>query len=236
MNPKKEIDKTTLAGYLDFANHHQDSTPDQIRELCHKVRQFGFHAAFVNPYFIKLAREALRGKGVVGTVIAFPLGQETTSAKIFAAKEAIGNGAEELDVVMNVGMFKARQKEAVLEEMRLIVASAKETKKEAVVKFIIETGLLTLEEIKAASELVLASGADFVKTSSGWGPRGATVQDVQLIREAVGQKIKIKVAGGVDTYQEAMAFIGASVDRIGTSHAVEILEEIELPRPVQGGE
>jgi len=100
----------------------------------------------------------------------------------------------------------------------------KEVKASVLVKFIIETGYLTSKEIQKAAQLVLAAGADFVKTNSGWGPRGASLEDVKLIRQAVGQKIKLKVAGGIDTYQEAIAFIQAGVDRIGTSHAVEIIE------------
>jgi deoxyribose-phosphate aldolase len=109
--------------------------------------------------------------------------------------------------------------------MEAIVNTVKELKKLTLVKFIIETGLLTSEEIKKVSELVLKSGADFVKTCSGWGPRGASLEDVRLIREAIGDKIKIKVAGGIDTLKEAIDFINAGVDRIGTSKAVEILKE-----------
>lgn len=221
------MDKQTLAQFLDFANHHQDVTPQTIRELCQKVKEYGFHAAFVNPVFLPLAREVLGQNAVLGTVISFPLGQDTQEIKVAAAVNAVKAGADELDVVMNVGMFKAGEHNFVLEEMKTIVAAAKQAKSSTVVKFIIETGLLTDDEIKKAAELVVQSGADFVKTSSGWGPRGASVRDVELIREAVGDKIKIKVAGGIDTYQEASSFIQAGVQRIGTSKAVEIIEEMQ---------
>lgn len=218
------MDKQTLASYLDFANHHQDATPEMVRDLCQKVRQYGFHAVFVNPCWVSLAKEELGEKGVVGTVIGFPLGQDNQDIKILAAIDAVRKGADELDVSMNVGKFKAGLTDEVLEEMKAVVAAAKEIKKLTLVKFILETGLLTDEEIKKASELVLTSGADFVKTSSGWGPRGVSLKDVELIKSVVGGKIKIKVAGGIDTYQEALDFINAGVDRIGTSKAVEIIQ------------
>jgi deoxyribose-phosphate aldolase len=171
-----------------------------------------------------LAKE-LVGEGIVGTVLAFPLGQETKDIKILSAIKAVKDGADELDVSMNVGKFKAGLTGEVLEEMKAVAVAAKEIKKLTLVKFIVETGLLSDEEIKKAAELVLTSGADFVKTSSGWGPRGASLKDVELIKSVVGGKIKIKVAGGIDTYKEAIAFINAGVDRIGTSHPMEIINE-----------
>jgi len=216
-----------IAKYLDFANHHPDATPEQIKKLCQNVVKFGFHSAFVNPYYISLAKEYLENKFPVGTVISFPLGQDTRDGKVLLAIETTRKGADELDVMMNVGMFKAGKYKEVLEEMRAVNAAAKEIRRNVIVKFIIETGFLTDEEIKKASELVLKSGADFVKTCSGWGPRGAKLEDVKLIREAVGDKIKIKVAGGIDNYQEAVDFINAGADRIGTSKAIEIVKEPE---------
>lgn len=219
------MDKSKIAKFLDFANHHQDAKPEDIQELCQKVKQYGFHAAFVNPVYIMLAREFLGEKGVVGTVISFPLGQDIRDIKLLAAIEATRYGADELDISMNVGFFKAKKYDQVLEEMKAIVEAVKGLRKKTLVKFIIETGHLMPDEIKKASQLVLESGADFVKTCSGWGPRGASLRDVKLIKKAVGDKIKIKVAGGVDTYQKAIDFLNAGVDRIGTSHAVEIVKE-----------
>lgn len=216
------MDRKILAGYLDLANHHQEATPEKIKELCQAVQQHGFHSAFVNPCYVVLARELLAG-GVVGTVVAFPLGQETQDIKVVAVMKAVKDGADELDVSMNVGLFKAGKDEEVLAEMKAVVTAAKEIKKATLVKFIIETGCLTGEEIKKAAALVLQAGADFVKTSSGWGPRGASLEDVDLIKSVVGGKIKIKVAGGIDTYEEAISFIEKGVDRIGTSHAIEIV-------------
>lgn len=216
-----------LVKYLDFANHHPDATPAQVKELCQEVKRFGFHSAFVNPCYISLVKEFLP-RGIVGTVISFPIGQDSRDGKVLAAIETTRKGADELDVMMNVGIFKAKKYDEVLEEMKAVNAAAKEIRRNVIVKFIIETGFLTDEEIKKASELVLKSGADFVKTSSGWGPRGASLKDVGLIREAIDNKIKIKVAGGIDTYKEAIDFISVGADRIGTSRAVEIVKQAEL--------
>ncbi|MCX6725970.1 MAG: deoxyribose-phosphate aldolase [Candidatus Shapirobacteria bacterium] len=222
------MDRKTLVKYLDLANHHPETTSQMIKELCQKVQKFGFHTAFVNPCYVTLAKDFLKPiNGLVGTVISFPLGQETQDIKVMTAIKAVKDGADELDVSMNVGLFKDGQEEKVLNEMGNIVTAAKSLKKVTVVKFIIETGLLTDEEIKKASLLVLKSGADFVKTCSGMGPRGASVKDVKLIKSVVGGKIKIKAAGGIDTYQEALALIEAGVDRIGTSKAVEIVEGLK---------
>ncbi len=216
--------RNLLALYLDLANHHQDATPQDIEELCQKVKKYGFHSAFVNPCYVALAK-GLLGECVVGTVLSFPLGQESQEVKVMAAIDAAQNRADELDVCMNVGLFKAGETDLVQEEMKAVIGAAKNIKKTVLVKFIIETGLLTESEIKKAAQVVLQSGADFVKTNSGRGPRGAELKDVELIRQAVGDKIKIKVAGGIHTHEKAVAFIKKGADRIGTSKAVEIIKE-----------
>lgn len=212
-----------IAQYLDFANHKQEAAPEDIKSLCQKVKEYGLHAAFVNPCYVSLAREYM-GEGVVGTAISFPLGQDTSENKVSASIEAAGNGADELDICMNVGIFKSGGHEEVEGEMKEIVSQVKKEHERTIVKFIIETGFLTDDEIKKASELVVASGADFIKTTSGLGPRGASLRDVALIKEVVGDKVKIKVAGGINTYKEAVSFIQAGAHRIGTSHAVEIIK------------
>lgn len=218
------LDKIDLAKYLDLANHHQDATEEKIKSLCADVLKYGFNGAFVNPCFVREAKAFLGDEARVGTVVSFPLGQETQELKIVAAKKAIEDGADELDVSLNVGYLKAACWEKSLAEMKAVVEQVRGQKEMTMVKFIIETGCLTDEEIKKASELVLESGADFIKTSSGFGPRGATLRDVDLIREVVGEKIKIKVAGGIDTYEEALVFIEKGVARIGTSQAVKIIQ------------
>ena len=211
-----------LASYLDLANHHPNSTEDDIKNICEKVKKYSFNAAFVNPFFIQFAK----GQGVkVGTVISFPLGQETLSVKTGCAESYASLGADELDVSLNVGYIKSGKWMESLVEMRAVVEEARKINPKIIIKFIPETGYLTADEIKKCAENMVDSGADFFKTCSGLGPRGATIEDVRLVREAVGQKLKIKVAGGIETYDQAMSFINAGADRIGTSHAVEIVEK-----------
>jgi len=227
MDQRTLNDSNELAKFLDFAKHHPETTEKDIRELCLAVKKYGFHSAFVNPSWIKLTRQLMGPTGIVGTVVSFPLGQETKDIKVLSAMKAVDQGANEIDVSMNVGLFKQGNHEEVLAEMEAIINAVKQLKKSVLVKFIIETGLLTNEEIKKATELVLKSGADFVKTCSGMGPRGASLEDIKIIKSVVGGKIKIKAAGGIDTYQEAMDFIRVGVDRIGTSKAIEILEGLK---------
>ncbi|MBI4099418.1 deoxyribose-phosphate aldolase [Candidatus Microgenomates bacterium] len=209
-----------LAKYLDLANHHANATEEDVRVICEKVKKYGFNSAFVNPAYVVLAKSL----GVkVGTVIAFPLGQEILAIKLAAARAALTDGADELDVSLNVGYIKEGKWDKVTKEMKAIVGATREISTGKIVKFIPECGYLTDEEIKRAAELMVEAGADFFKTCSGMGPRGATLDDVRLVRQTVGQKIKIKVAGGIETYDQAREFINAGADRIGTSHAVEIV-------------
>lgn len=217
------MDPKSLAPFLDLANHHPNATFADVEDICAKVKKYGFNAVFVNPVFVPFAREKMGAAGKIGTVISFPLGQEMLELKIAAAKAAIVAGADELDVSLNVGQIKSAAWDELLNEMQQIVTAVKNIDMQKIVKFILETGYLTEDEIKQTSILVLRSGADFVKTTSGMGPRGATVSDVELIKQTTGGKIKIKAAGGVDTYDEAMALINAGASRIGTSKAVEIV-------------
>jgi deoxyribose-phosphate aldolase len=224
------MDRATLAKYLDFANHYADASYDDIEVLCDHVVKYGFNAAFVNPFYIssaqKYAYEILKKKIKIGTAISFPLGQETLGTKIASALEAVKNGVDEIDVSTNTGLLNFDQDELYSEELKQIVEAVKNQRKETVVKFIIETGLVLFEDrIKKAAEMILRSGADFVKVCSGMGPRGASLKDVELVKSVVGDKIKIKVAGGIDTLKEAVDFIQAGVSRIGTSKAIEIIEE-----------
>lgn len=211
-----------LSSYLDLANHHADATPEKIQELCANVIKYKFNAAFVNPVYVLLAKRYLP-QAHVGTVISFPLGQDTPDTKLAAVKLAAAAGADELDISANVALFKTAAWDEAKQAMAQLVAAAKAITPQIIVKFIIETGYLTPNEIKRAALTVLQSGADFVKTCSGMGPRGATLEDVKLIRQAVGSQIKIKVAGGIATHAQALAFIQAGADRIGTSKAVEIV-------------
>lgn len=216
---------------MDLANHHADATPEDIRKVCANVLKYGFNGAFVNPCYIAIAREELEEKAKVGTAFSFPLGQDTLEMKLFAAREAIRLGADELDIVPNNGLLLAEAGFGQYrEELLAIVESAQTSRPDIVVKFIIETELFVVDEeflIKRAAEAILASGATFVKICSGMGTRGASLNDVRLVKEAIGNApIKIKVAGGIDTIEEVRAFLAAGVDRIGTSKAVEIMEQL----------
>lgn len=219
------ITNTNITPYLDLANHKPESTEQDIKNLCQKVLQYGFNSAFMNPYWIKMAKEYMAGAGKAGTIISFPLGQDSTEAKIHNSLKAQADGADELDIGTNVGLIKMAKDYLYLEEMKRIVMAIKEKNKITVIKFIIEAGLLTDDEIKRTSLLVLQSGADFIKTCSGMGPRGARLTDIPLIKSVVAEQIKIKVAGGITTFQQAKEFIDAGVVRIGTSKAVEIVTQ-----------
>ena len=220
------MDKKTLASYLDLANHHADPKPEDIREVCRKGKEFGFNSAFVNGCYIELAKNELGETAKVGTLISFPLGQDTPESKVMAAIDCAKKGADELDVSLNVGWFLAGREAEVLEEMERVVQAAKGIRKLVLVKFIIEAGFLSEDQIKRASELVVESEADFVKTDSGMGPGGAKPEVVKLIRSVVGGKVKIKAAGGIDKLAEALELIEAGADRMGTSKAVEILAQL----------
>ncbi len=212
-----------LNTYLDLANHHQNATEEDVRTVCQNVVRYKLNAAFVNPHYVELARELLGGNGKVGTVVSFPLGQETLALKQASARAALTSGVDELDISLNVAYIKEGKWQESLLEMKTIVQAVREISSGKIVKFIPETGFLTSDEIKKVAELILESGADFFKTTSGMGPRGATIEDVRTVREAVGEKLKIKVAGGIDSFAEAVAFIEAGANRIGSSKAVEII-------------
>jgi deoxyribose-phosphate aldolase len=210
----------SLAQYLDFANHRADATPADIETLCAKVIEHGFHAAFVNATYITLAKS----KGVrVGTVVSFPLGQDTIAAKVAATNEAVQLGADELDIVPNLGTFLSGDTNGFFHDMKEIIDAAHMVGRPVIVKFILEPGLLEKKQLAQAALLVQKSGADYVKIGSGMGPREPSVEDVRIVRKAVGADMKIKVAGGITTYEKAKTFIDAGVTRIGTSHAIEIV-------------
>lgn len=216
-----------LARHLDFANHHATATPVEIKKLCADVEQYGFHTAFVNPAYVALAKSILTTHAKTGCVISFPLGQDTTDVKMAAANKAVSDGADELDVVPNLGLYFSGDKQAFITDMAQVVESARMFGKPVVIKFILDPGYFdTLPNKKEAMQEVAMciqqSGADYVKIGSGMGPRNPTVDDVMIIKEAVPD-MKIKVAGGVDTKEKALALFDSGADRIGTSHAIDIV-------------
>ncbi|MFT8361589.1 MAG: deoxyribose-phosphate aldolase [Sporolactobacillus sp.] len=210
-----------LARYIDHTALKADVTRTDILKLTAEARECGFASVCVNPYWVSLAARELKNSEVaVCTVIGFPLGAATASAKAFEADDAIKNGADELDMVINIGALKAGEEDQVEEDIRAVVAAANQR---AIVKVIIEACLLTDEEKKKACQLAVRAGADYVKTSTGFSHGGATVEDVRLMREAVGPTIGVKAAGGIHTRAEALALIEAGADRIGASAGIQIV-------------
>ncbi len=217
----------SLAQHLDVANHYADSTPEDIKKLCDDVVKYGFHTAFVNPAHVPLAKTFLGTHAKVGCVISFPLGQDTTQIKMAAANKAVSDGADELDVVPNLGLYKSGKKAEFLQEMTDVVEAARIFGKPIVVKFILDPGYFDnlpdkVEAMQEVARTIQQSGADFVKIGSGMGPRSPQIADVEVVKLAVPD-MNIKVAGGIHTRKQAEAFLAAGAVRIGTSHAIEIL-------------
>lgn len=198
-----------------------DATKEEIITLCDEAKAHKFKSVCVNPYWVKESAEILAGSdSVVCTVIGFPLGASATETKVFETKQAIKDGAAEVDMVINIGLLKGKNVELVEKDIQAVVDAAKG---KAIVKVIIETSLLTKQEIITASELVKKSGADFVKTSTGFSTGGATLENVKLMRATVGPDLGVKASGGVKTPQQAKEFIEAGATRIGTSNGVALL-------------
>ena len=197
-----------------------DATPEQIVKLCDEAKQFDFMSVCVNPAYVPLASACLKNSNVkVCTVIGFPLGMNLTRNKIDEAKLAIAQGADEIDMVINVGMLKAGEDDYVKEEIKLL----KEVAGQRVLKVIIETCLLTDEEKVRVCLLAKDAGADFVKTSTGFSTGGATTHDVKLMRETVGPEMGVKASGGVRTHEDLLAMVEAGANRIGTSNGTKII-------------
>lgn len=205
---------------IDHTLLKQDATVEQIKKLCAEARQYQFCSVCVNPCYVPLCYEELRGSGVkVCTVIGFPLGATTTKTKCFEANEAIENGADEVDMVINVGKLKSNDWQFVKKDIADVVTTAHGR---AVVKVIIETCLLTDEEIVKVCQIAKEVGADFVKTSTGFSTGGATKEDVSLMRETVGAQMGVKASGGIRGPEDAKVMIEAGANRLGTSAGVSI--------------
>lgn len=215
----------SLAPHLDFANHRPDASESDIKLICTKVTEHSFNSAFMNPVWVEVVRGQHHFSGRVGTIVAFSLGQDTPDIKVAAAKRYQADGADELDILLNISAIKAAHWDQVLQEMQALVEAVKSQNTATTVKLIPECGYLNEGEIKKCAELMVQAQADFFKTCTGMGPRGANLEDVRLIKEAVGDQIKIKVAGGVDTLEEAQSYLNAGVARMGTSHALTIIGE-----------
>lgn len=207
---------------IDHTLLKQDATKQQIEKLCAEAKEYVFASVCVNPTWVKTSAELLTGTPVkVCTVIGFPLGASTPETKAFETKDAINNGAGEIDMVLNVGALKSEDLALVKRDIEAVVEAAKG---KAIVKVILETCLLTKEEIKVASQLSKDAGADFVKTSTGFSTGGATVEDVTLMREVVGPNLGVKASGAVRSLEDVEKMIEAGATRIGASSGVQIMQ------------
>ncbi|SHE36156.1 deoxyribose-phosphate aldolase [Tissierella praeacuta DSM 18095] len=215
---------SNILGMIDHTMLKPDATKDMIEELCKEAMENKFAAVCVNPCYVKLCKDILRSSDVkVATVIGFPLGANTKEVKAFETMDAIKNGADEVDMVINIGALKIKNYELVKEDIEEVVKAAKD---KALVKVIIETCLLTDEEKIKACEISMIAGADFVKTSTGFSTGGATVDDVKLMKSIVGDKLEVKASGGVRDIDSAKKMIEAGATRLGTSSGVKIAKEI----------
>jgi len=211
-----------LNKYIDHTLLKPEASEEQVLKLCDEALEYGFYSVCVNSCHVPLAVDKLSGSDVkVATVAGFPLGAMSTASKVFEAREAVEAGASEIDMVINVGALKEGRYEYVLHEIAALVDMC------PCLKVIIETCLLTDEEIVKACELVVQAGADFVKTSTGFSTGGATAEAVSLMRQTVGDKAKIKASGGIRTLADAKKFIELGADRLGCSAGVQIMKESE---------
>jgi deoxyribose-phosphate aldolase len=218
------IKDKNLANKIDHTLLKPDATPSDIKELCTEAKKYSFASVCVNPGYVSLCSELLKGTDVrVGTVVGFPLGSTTSEVKRFEAEQAIKNGATELDMVINVGRLKQGDIEYVEKDIRQVVEAARNGN--ALCKVIIETALLTDEEKVKACLICKRAGADFVKTSTGFSKGGATVGDVALMKYVVGESIGVKASGGIRSKEDAEAMIASGADRIGASASVKIVTE-----------
>ena len=210
-----------LASLIDHTLLKPDATREEVEQLCREAAQFCFASVCVNPNWVSLCREMLRNSGVkVCTVIGFPLGAHVPDVKAYETRRAVEQGAEEVDMVINVGALKSKDYALVEQDIHSVVQAAG---KGVIVKVILETSLLTRDEKLMGCSLSKAAGADYVKTSTGFAGGGATVEDVQLMRETVGPEMGVKASGGVRTRSDAEAMVAAGATRLGASAGVKIV-------------
>lgn len=210
-----------LEKYIDHTILKADATSDMVKKLCAEAREYGFASVCVNSYFASLVSKELEGTDVkTCVVIGFPLGANTKEVKAFETKQAIENGAQEVDMVINIGALKEKNYQAVQEDIEAVV---NEAKGKALVKVIIETCLLTDEEKVKACEISKAAKANFVKTSTGFSTGGAKKEDIALMRKTVGEDMGVKASGGIRNYETAVEMIEAGANRIGASIGVSLV-------------
>lgn len=213
-----------LAKYIDHTILNADATEADVEKVINEAIEYDFASVCINPYWVKKTHQALANSDVnTCTVIGFPLGATSTESKVFEAQQAMKDGADELDMVINIGELKAQHDEAVLADIKALADAIHAEDK--LLKVIIETSLLNDEEKVRACQLSEKAGSDFVKTSTGFSTAGAKVEDVKLMRETVGDRLGVKASGGVHSKAEAEAMIAAGASRIGASASVKIVTE-----------
>lgn len=222
MPPKNEL--AAIAKMIDHTLLKAAATTDQIEQLCTEAHEFGFAAVCVNPINVRLCARLLKSSAVqVCTVVGFPLGASLTQTKVLEAELAVQDGASELDMVLDIGALKSNDLNRVEKDVAAVVRACHDSG--AILKVIIETAMLTDNEKIHACQIVQEAEADYVKTSTGFGPGGATVADVALMRSTIGLEMGLKAAGGIRSYQDAREMIAAGATRIGTSSGIQILKE-----------
>ena len=232
-NPKEvkmEITKKQVAKMIDNSLLAPNATEDEVAKFCEESVKYDFAAVYVLPAYLPLAVKILSGTDVkVGAPVGFPLGGNTIETKVFETKDAIEKGAQEVDMVVNIGALKSGNYDYLKKEIDSFVNAAKSLQKDVLTKVIIETGFLTDEEKVKIAKLIKETGADFIKTCTGFNPGRATIHDIKLIRKAVGENMGIKASGGaVSTIEDAMALIEAGATRIGTKAGIEIIKSMEI--------
>lgn len=217
------MERNEIFSYVDHTLLKQETTWEEIRELCDDAMKYQTASVCIPPCYVKRASDYVKGKLAICTVIGFPNGNHTTETKVFETKDAIEKGASEVDMVINIGELRAGNYDAVKAEIKAL----KEAAGDKILKVIIETCLLTEEEKIICCKLVTEAGADFIKTSTGFSTGGATFEDVALMKAQVGAGIKVKAAGGISSFADAEQFIQLGAERLGTSRLVKIAKQEE---------
>ena len=219
-----------MAKMIDHTILSPTATVDDIKQLCKEAKEHEFASVCVNPIYVPLAAKLLEESSVkVCTVVGFPLGANTTEVKSYETRNAIKNGAQEIDMVMNIGAFKSGAYEIFKADIKAVVDATKKAgvSSDIIVKVILETCFLDEEEIVKACEIVKEAGADFVKTSTGFGDYGARVEDVSIMRKTVGRDVGVKASGGIKNFEQALEMLDAGANRIGASSGVTIVTDDE---------
>ena len=222
------ISRPQLARMIDHSILNPSATYDEVKKGCREALQYGFAAVVVNPYHVPIVARELKNSSVrVCSVISFPFGLSKTITKVHETRTALDEGAQEIDMVMNFSALKSGDPQFVRSDIKSVAQEARQSSAKIPVKVILENCYLTDDEKRQACRLVVQAGADYVKTSTGFGKSGATIEDVRLMREVVGPEFGVKAAGGIRTIQQALQMIEAGANRIGASASVSIVESLK---------